>query len=64
MAATIDCHCFLLFYYTITSAEVHECKKTDEAIVVGIEIAIVVGLMAGVPQTVDEITTFHMCGSQ
>ena len=42
----------------------HQCKEADETIVVGIEIAIVVWLMTGIPQTFDELSTFHMSGCQ
>ena len=42
----------------------HQCKEADETVVVGIEIAIVVWLMTGIPQTFDELATFHMSGCQ
>ena len=39
----------------VMSAEVHEGEETEQTVVVGIEVAIVEGLVLHVPQMVDEV---------
>ena len=40
----------------------HQGKQADKTVIIGIKVAILVWFMFGVPQTLNEFATFHMCG--
>ena len=51
---------FLWFDYAVMSAEVHECEEAQQSIVVGIEVAIVKGLVLGIPEGINKLLLLGM----
>lgn len=50
--------------YAVISAQVHEREQTQQSVVVGVKVSVVIRFVAGIPQPVHKLPSYHACRHQ